>query len=170
VLWTNSNTGQATLWLINPETGALTSWVWISAPAGISAGWQASSYAHVAGTTGYVLWTNGGTGQATLWLVDPETGDLSSWYWISAPAGLGSGWQASSYAHVDGTTGYVLWTNGGTGQATLWQIDPATGAMGSWRWITAPAGVEPGWLASSYLAGDGISTQGVGVLAGFERK
>jgi hypothetical protein len=154
ILWTNSGTGQATRWKVNPTTAVITGWDWISIPTGIGAGWQASSYALGDATTDYVLWTNGSTGQTTRWKVDPASGAFLGWDWISAPGGVGAGWMASSYTRGSATADYVLWTNGSTGQATRWKVDPATGAYLGWNYVSSPAGIGAGWQASSYTLGD----------------
>jgi hypothetical protein len=146
-LWSRSDTGQATLWEVDPDTGALQKYIWISA-TGAGANWLATSYKRVSDTEGYVLWTSSAQGQATLWKINPATGGLSSWAYISAP-GVGANWQASSFDYVDPATGYVLWSNGVTGQTTLWQINPATGLMNSWAFVSQ-TGVGANWLASSF--------------------
>jgi hypothetical protein len=154
VLWANSSTGQAIRWAVDPVTGAMMGWGWISTPSGIGAGWVASSYERVDATTDYVLWTKSSTGQAIRWKVDPATAAISSWDWISPKPGVGAGWQASSYQRGDAATDFVLWTNGSTGQTIRWNVDPGTGATSSWSWISAPSGVSGGWLATSYAAGE----------------
>jgi hypothetical protein len=154
VLWTNSSGGQAIRWKVEPVAGSITGWSWISPPAGVGGGWQASSYVRGDATADYVLWANASTGQAIRWKVDPATGSMTSWSWVSSPSGAGSGWLASSYARGDATTDYVLWSNSKTGQAIRWKIDPASGSMTGWSWITSSAGVGGGWFASSYARGD----------------
>jgi hypothetical protein len=150
VLWTNSSTGQATRWKVAPATGAYIGYDWISAPAGIGAGWQASDYTRTAAGPDYVLWTNSGSGLATRWKVDKITGAYLGWNWVSSPAGIGAGWQASSYALGGATTDYVIWTNSSTGQATRWSVNPTTAAMTTWDWISSPAGVGAGWHVMGY--------------------
>jgi hypothetical protein len=156
VLWTNGSTGQAIRWKVDPVTAAITGWGWISAPSGVGAGWEASSYERGGATTDYVLWAKGSTGQAIRWKIDPTSGAVTGWNWISPTTGVGAGWQASSYARGGATTDYVLWTNGNTGQAIRWKVDPVTGAMTGWGWISPPSGVGGGWLASSYLASESL--------------
>jgi len=171
VLWTNSDTGQAALWKIDlsqaagspsiiPHDGAS----WLQSATGLGAGWQATSYQHVGPNEGYVLWTNGDTGQAGLWKIDPSqtigstsTIPLVGASWVQTATGLGAGWQATSYQHVGPNEGYVLWTNGDTGQAGLWKIDPSQ-AVGSSSiipqvsafWLNSATGVGAGWEATSY--------------------
>jgi hypothetical protein len=102
VLWTNSRTGQATRWKVDPTSGAKTGWDWISSPTGNGEGWLASDYARGA-TTDYVIWTNSRTGQASRWKVNPATGSLIGWDWISSSAGVGEGWAATDYYASEGS-------------------------------------------------------------------
>jgi hypothetical protein len=154
LLWTNVGTGQAIRWKVDPVAGSMTGWSWISSSSGVGGGWQASSYVRGDATADYVLWTNSGTGQAIRWKVDPATGSMTGWSWVSSPSGAGSGWLASSYARGDATTDYVLWSNSNTGQAIRWKVDPASGSMTGWSWISSSAGVGAGWFASGYVRGD----------------
>jgi hypothetical protein len=157
VLWTKTETGQAVRWKVDPATAEMTDWDWISPPSGVGGGWFASSYVRVDAATDYVLWTNASTGQATRWKVDPATAEITGWDWVSAPSGAGVGWQARSYAREDVTTDYVLWANSATGQALRWAVNPVSAAMTSWYWVSPPAGVGAGWLASSYLGGGALA-------------
>jgi hypothetical protein len=162
VLWTRGDTGQAILWKVDPSampgTISVTSWAHLDTPSGVGGPWQASSYTSVDASTGYVLWTRGDTGQAILWKVDPSTMPgtipVTSWAYLSTPTGVGGPWQATSYTHVDASTGYVLWTRSDTGQAILWKIDPSampgTIPVTSWAHLNAPTGVGGPWQATSY--------------------
>jgi phage tail-like protein len=154
VLWTSEGSGQAIRWKVEPATAAMTEWRWVSPPAGVGAGWAATSYARVDTTTDYVLWTNRSTGQATRWHIDPVSAESAGWIWLSSPAGVGTGWEASSYACVDASKDYLLWTNGRSGQTSRWEIDPATAALRGWGIISPNAAANAGWQASSYLAGE----------------
>ena len=126
--------------------------------AGVGAPWQATSYAHVSATEGYVLWTRGDIGKANLWQIDPSlpTGpaQLKRVVSLYSAAGVGAPWQATSYAHVSGTEGYVLWTRSDIGKANLWQIDPSlpTGPAQLKRVVSlySAAGVGAPWQATSY--------------------
>jgi hypothetical protein len=162
LLWTRGDTGQAILAKLNPAAAPgvspVASWAYLKGPAGVGGPWQATGYTHVDATTGYVLWTRGDTGQAILWRVVP--GDVSgtipvaSWAHLKAPSGVGGPWQATSYAHVDASEGYVLWTRGDTGQAILWRVVPGdvsgTIPVASWAHLKAPSGVGGPWQATSY--------------------
>jgi hypothetical protein len=144
VLWTRADTGQAALWRVNPGAGTGTPPVIpveaalaLHAASGVGKPWQATSYAHVSDTEGYVLWTRADTGQAVLWQVDPSaaTGTpavipVEKAMHLRATSGIGGPWQATSYMLVSSTEGYLLWTRADTGQAALWQIDPG-GAAGT---------------------------------------
>jgi hypothetical protein len=102
--------------------------------------------------TSYVLWTRSDTGQAALWNVNPGTGSVTTGVWVPSAAGLGKPWEATSYAHVDAATGYVLWTRSDTGQAALWKINPETGSVASGVWVPSAAGVGGPWQASSFVS------------------
>jgi hypothetical protein len=98
-----------------------------------------------------VLWAKRDTGQAIRWRIEPGSGSITGWEWISPKAGVGAGWAASSYVRGDASTDWVLWTNAATGQAIRWRIDPLTAALQAWGWISAPSGFGAGWQATSYL-------------------
>jgi hypothetical protein len=151
VLWTNSTTGKAATWTVNPATGIMQSSTWIGSSAGNGSGWQATGYEYVDASTAYVLWTNDTTGKAATWTVNPATGVMQSSTWIGSSAGNGSGWQATGYEYVDATTAYVLWTNSTTGKAATWTVDPVSGAKQSAAWIGSSAGNGVGWQATSYV-------------------
>jgi hypothetical protein len=159
VLWTRSDTGQAELWKVDPAVdGALTvvSAASLQSPAGIGGPWQATGYAHVDASTGYVLWTRSDTGQAALWKIDPGaagTIPAISSVDLYPPAGDGGPWQATDYTHVDAASGYLLWTRSDTGQTELWKVDPSVdgsvtvlGTAG----LTSPAGAGGPWHATDY--------------------
>jgi len=153
-LWTRSDTGLAALWRLDPVTAALRGSVLLNSAAGVGAPWQATSFAHVNGTTGYVLWARGDIGQAVLWKVNPTTGTLTSSAYLNSSSGMGGPWLATSYEHVNDTTGYVLWTRSDTGQAALWKVDPSampgTIPITSSAYLYSSAGVGGPWLATSY--------------------
>ena len=150
VLWTRSDTGQAALWQVNPGTGAVLSGVYLGPAAGIGAPWQAASYAHVSATEGYVLWTRSDTGVAALWKVNPVSGAVINGVYVNGGHGIGSPWQATSYAHGSDTSGEVLWTRSDTGRAALWTITPGTGAVVSGVYLGPASGIGTPWLATSY--------------------
>jgi hypothetical protein len=160
VLWTQSSTGKAALWKVNAVTGAIISSAWIYSSTGVGGPWQATSYEHVDATTGYVLWTRSDTGQAALWKVNPSsmsTGTIAGVgsAYLHSSTGVGGPWQATSYEHVDATTGYVLWTRSDTGQATLWKVNPSSISSGtlpclSSAFLYSSTGVGASWLATSY--------------------
>jgi hypothetical protein len=92
-----------------------------------------------------------------LWKVDPSgTAALqaASWQFVGPAAGVGASWEATSYQHVSPTEGYVLWTCSTTGQATLWQVDPSTGAANAtvtdWHFLGSTDGVGGPWEATGY--------------------
>ena len=120
VLWTRNDTGQAALWTINPDTGAVGSAVYVNGGVGIGAPWQAASYTQVSDSVGFVLWTRSDTGVAALWQVNPVTGAVASGVYVNGGIGIGGPWQATSYTHLSATSGEVLWTRSDTGVAALW--------------------------------------------------
>jgi hypothetical protein len=132
VLWSRRESGQATLWKVNPSTGTaslqVTGWQFVGSSAGVGGPWDATSYQHVSATEGYVLWTRSDTGQATLWQVDPSTGTtnatVTGWHFLGSADGVGGPWEATAYQHVSNTEGYILWTRSDTGRAALWKINP----------------------------------------------
>jgi hypothetical protein len=141
---------------------------YLYAASGVGAGWQATSYKHVSAREGYVLWTRGDTGQAALWEINPSsmstvpaTIPITASAWISSPSGVGGPWQATSFAPVDATTAYVLWTRGTTGVAALWKVDPsampATIPITSSAFLYSPAGVGAPWRATNYEYGTASS-------------
>jgi len=162
VLWTRGFSGRAVLWKVDPSAmpGVIpvVSWAYLKSPAGAGRPWQATSYAHVDDSTGYVLWTRRDTGKAALWKIDPSVpgtiipvGDLAP---LESPPGVGGLWQATSYSHVDASTGYVLWTRRDTGQAILAQVNPSAmpGTIPIVRsaYLKSPSGVGGPWEATSY--------------------
>ena len=150
VLWTRNDTGQAALWTIDPDTGAVSSGVYVNGGVGIGAPWQAVSYTHVSDGVGYVLWTRSDTGVAALWKVDPATGAVASGVYVNGGQGIGSPWQATSYTHLSDASGEVLWTRSDTGQAALWTINPGTGAVEKGLYLNSGSGIGAGWQATSY--------------------
>jgi hypothetical protein len=166
VLWTRNDTGQVALWKINPGAGAgthvipVSSWAHLYSAAGVGGPWEATSYRHVSATEGYVLWTRADTGQAALWQINPGTGTRIvpvTAYMYSSPS-MGDPWRATSYEHVSATEGYLLWTNGDTGQALLWKIDPGAGASfgaappdTDTAYLHSPSGIGGPWHAAGYV-------------------
>ena len=166
-LWTRSDTGQAALWKIRPGDGTLTSSVYLYLAGGVGAPWKATSYFPVDATTGYVLWTRKDTGQAALWKVDPGTGALLGSVYLMSQTGVGGPWQATSYDHVDATTGYVLWTRSDTGQAALWQVNPSAGTVTKSVYLWTAAGVGAPWQATGFqtTAGSGAASPAASAAA-----
>ncbi|MBI5510577.1 MAG: hypothetical protein HY903_17610 [Deltaproteobacteria bacterium] len=164
VLWTRSDTGRAALWKIDPASGddpiRVIASADLGAATGIGANWQATSYHHGNATTGYVLWSRRDTGQAALWKVDPSkmtgvmTATASSV--LHNTAGVGAGWLATSYEHVNDTTAYVLWSKVDTGVGILWKVNPTnlasstTIALVSYAYLSAATGVGALWQARDY--------------------
>jgi hypothetical protein len=156
VLWSRSDTGRAVLWKVNSETGAIVSSASLASRTGVGGPWLATGYTQVDDTTGYVLWTRSDSGRGVLWKVDPSVPDVipvvSSANLYSA-SGVGAGWQATKYTHVNDTTGYVLWTKPDQGKAALWRIDPSqkgTIGIGAVAPLFSPKGVGAPWQATSY--------------------
>jgi hypothetical protein len=163
VLWTRGDTGQAVLARVDLGAPAgsfpANDWARMDTPTGEGGPWRATGYTPVDASIGYVLWTRGDTGQAILAKVDPGaaasgTIPVLSWAFLGAPTGVGAPWQATSYTHVDASTGYVLWTRSDTGQAILWQVVPGdvsgTIPVTNWAHLHTPAGVGGPWQATSY--------------------
>jgi hypothetical protein len=161
VLLTRSDNGRAVLWQVDPSLPVgptqLTRMVSLYTTAGIGAGWQATSYTHVSATEGYVLLTRSDNGRAVLWQVNPSLpvgpAQLTRMVSLYTTAGIGAGWQATSYAHVGATEGYVLWTRSDNGRAVLWQVDPSlpVGPAQLTRMVSlyTTSGIGAGWQANS---------------------
>jgi hypothetical protein len=164
VLWTRSDTGQAVLSEVaaDPASGTVSvaGSAYLHSPAGAGEHWRAVSYSPVDAAAGYVLWTHDDTGKAELWQVDPSaagTIPILNSAALSSPSGDGS-WEAAGYAHVNASTGYVLWTRGDTGQAELWEVDP--GAAGTVEVISTAQLQAPGggpWKAARFTRVDASS-------------
>jgi YVTN family beta-propeller protein len=181
VLWTRADTGRAVIWKVDPaaaagsprviplDAGNVTS---LASTAGVGKPWQATSFAYVNATTAYVLWTRADTGRAVLWQIDPgaaagspkviplDAGNVAS---LASTAGVGGPWQATSFAYVDATKAYVLWTRADTGRAVLWQIDPGAAAgspkvipldAGNVASLASTAGIGRPWQATSFAYAD----------------
>ena len=109
-------------------------------------------------TNAQVLWTRSDTGIAALWQIDPALpagpGQIQRGWYLGSSSGVGNPWQASSYAFVNATEAYVLWTRSDLGLAALWQIDPSlpTGPgqfIRGW-YLGSTSGVGAPWLATGY--------------------
>jgi len=105
----------------------------------------------------YVLWTRNDTGKATLWKINPSGATngiipIINSAWLYSSKGVGQTWQATSYTHVNDTTGYVLWARDNNGQAALWKVNPGNVSSSTVPIITSKYLASPGkpWLASSY--------------------
>ena len=92
-----------------------------------------------------------------MWQIDPSlpTGpsQVKRAVYLYSASGVGAPWQATSYAQVSATEGYVLWTRSDKGSAALWQIDPSlpTGPSQLKRavYLYSASGVGAPWQASS---------------------
>jgi hypothetical protein len=149
MLWSNSGSGQAAVWEIDPLTLAVQNSVWLNSSVAIGSPWLASSFAG-AGSSSYVLWTRGADGLAAIWKVDPVSGAVANAVYLNGGQGIGSPWQATSYAPLGASSGKVLWTRNDTGQAALWTINPDTGAVGSAVYVNGGVGIGAPWQAASY--------------------
>ena len=153
VLWTRSDTGQAALWTINPGTGEVVSGVYLghgerdrSAVAG--------HQLHARERHGRVRALDAQRYRAGGLVESRSRHRRSHQRGLSGSAsGIGSPWQATSYAHTSDTSGEVLWTRSDTGQAALWTINPGTGAVLSGVYLGPASGIGAPWQATSYLAG-----------------
>jgi hypothetical protein len=158
VLWTRGDTGQAVLSEVDSSeiSGTLPSSAsaYVHSASGVGAPWRATSFAQVDASTGYVLWTRSDTGEAELWKVDPSVaGTVTILGSAALPGPSGGPWQATDYAHVDATTGFVLWTRSDTGESELWQVDPSLAGtipvLGSAA-LSSPSGSGGPWQATDY--------------------
>ena len=102
------------------------------------------------GPVSYVLWTRSDSGQGALWHVNPATGAVLGGVYLGQASGIGSPWQATSYAHVSAAEGYVLWTRSDTGQAALWKVIPVSGAVIVGVYVNGGQGIGKPWQATSY--------------------
>lgn len=165
VLWSRGDTGHALLAKVDPgappDRAPVGGWADLGCPDGAGRMWQATSYAHQDAATGYVLWSRNDTGQAMLAKVAVDAGSgaipVTSWAYLDAPTGAGAPWQATSYTHVDATTGYVLWSRSDAGQAILWKVAPGevsgTIPVESWEYVSSANGVGGLWRATGYVPG-----------------
>jgi glutamine amidotransferase-like uncharacterized protein len=157
-LWTRSDSGRGVLWQTNPRSGGLLTGASVYSASGVGAPWQASTYERVSTTEAYVIWTRSDNGRAVLWQIDPSlpagAAQLKRAVSIYSTAGVGAGWLATGYAHVSANDAYVLWTNGASGRAVLWQIDPSlpTGPAQLKRVVSlyTTSGIGAQWQATSY--------------------
>jgi hypothetical protein len=147
VLWTSTALGQQ--WLSVVDLSPLSeSQPWRSVdlpqmksarigPVGATVGWKALSLSYVSDSEAYVLLSKTSSGQAALWKIDPRAIDstdgvipIISSSFLYSVQGIGAGWEATSYAHVNNSKGYVLWSKVSTGDTALWTINPSA-ATGS---------------------------------------
>jgi hypothetical protein len=89
-------------------------------------------------------------GKAVLWTFNPTTGQKVTA--VTIQPNPGSLWEATSYIHVNATTGYLLWTQNLLGKAAVWTINPTTGQ----RVTAVTIQSNPGflWEATSYVYGN----------------
>jgi len=121
---------------------------------GIDAAWVDQLVLPVA----LMLWTRRDTGEAILGSAQvgaaPDALAAGGLRPLAAPSGEGGPWEATSCAHADASTDYVLWSRGDTGQAILAKVAVAAPAgslpVASWAYLKTPAGVGGPWQATSY--------------------
>jgi hypothetical protein len=127
ILWWNSTTGQAVIWLMNGS----------SIVGGGSPGSAPTDWAIVGqrdfNSDGYadIVWRNGGTGQVLLWFLN-----AASVIGGGSPGSVTTDWTVAGIGDFnDDRFADLLWYNTNTGQAVIWYLNGtsviAVGAVGS---------------------------------------
>jgi hypothetical protein len=124
ILWRNTSTGQAVIWLMNGTTVLPTS----GSPGSPAFPWAIVSQRDFNGD-GFadILWRNGTTGQAVIWLMNGTTVLPTS----GSPGTVATNWSVAGTGDFDGDgKGDILWHNQATGQVVVWLMNGATALGG----------------------------------------
>jgi hypothetical protein len=146
LLWDNTN-GDTALWLLNADNTMLRVSVY-----GQNPGWTATSVAVGSGTTSQtrLLWENS-NGQMAVWTVGNNfVSSANLTFPISNAVVFGpiTGWSTRAIAVSPTDVPWILWDNGSSGQAALWELNPDnTFSLG--QGYTPPSG----WTAIDLTVG-----------------
>jgi hypothetical protein len=146
VLWYNTGTGQAVVWLINGTTV-----IGGGSPGSATAPWA------IVGQRDFnrdgkndILWRNGTTGQLVVWLLNG-----AAVIGGGSPGSAASPWLVAGTGDFNGDGfGDVLWYNNSTGQAVIWFLNGTTVIGGG----SPGSAVSPWTIAGTGdFNGDGMS-------------
>ena len=118
ILWRNSTTGQAYIWLMNGATIASQAGLTPSPPT-----WNILGVGDFNGDgKADILWQNATTGQAYIWLMNGTT--IAS---QAASCSVTSDWSIQAVGDFNGDgKSDILWRNSNSGQAYIWLMNGTT--------------------------------------------